>query len=643
MFSSIFFFSFFPFFSSSVSAFEVNLKEEGTNEEGDIVSFEILASFENPVNALQVNLELTGLEATDFIETDSTDYLYIPDCENGESYTDDSVCFSVVKSANFEDGELLGVFTAEISDENYIKIEAVSGNAYSDGESEYPIEGMLFSIGDEVTLSDLGTEEDGRAKMYQQDGLVFNKAAEVVAFAGLVIVLVIALYFFGSRKISLKSGGFFRRIFVFLALISIVNTVLGIFLIYDTTSSRAGNDVSVAYLGSGFGDRVRYYGDICGQNRVPALIEQNTISSSRKNVDYDLEPGIYAIKPIYVGESYLKGLELKVKLRDTGDEYKVWPRTALDDFHEMAGGDSTALDGPEVNPYHEFNPDSTFGLRLNIEKQRTVRVFKNGATSQEIEFVIAKCENKPSSIDYSDYIVCDDGETAKLIAENRMVSPGTRTYTKTYQAGDYTDVITGGKYVAAIEKGSNCNTAGIWYSSNGENIGANGYLWCGYGGGLQSTIPNLSVGVGSDFSVSRQTDIEYYFWTRKAEKDEVEKTTGEVKFNTYQCILSAVDSGADDTGGASDDTGSSTTTVEEKQNPQPVQCGAADSNGDGKFTIVDFSAFVKVYRGICASGSSLEKLDQNDCGNQDINGDGQINLVDFASFVKRYNQVSCGL
>ncbi|MBN1331785.1 hypothetical protein JW978_02765 [Candidatus Dojkabacteria bacterium] len=73
-------------------------------------------------------------------------------------------------------------------------------------------------------------------------------------------------------------------------------------------------------------------------------------------------------------------------------------------------------------------------------------------------------------------------------------------------------------------------------------------------------------------------------------------------------------------------------------------CGVMDKNGDGKLTIVDFAAFVKVYQKKCVSAAaSLDTSAKTGCGNQDTNSDGVINLIDFSSFVKRYNKASCAL
>ena len=71
-------------------------------------------------------------------------------------------------------------------------------------------------------------------------------------------------------------------------------------------------------------------------------------------------------------------------------------------------------------------------------------------------------------------------------------------------------------------------------------------------------------------------------------------------------------------------------------------CGAMDTNNDGKLTIVDFAAFVKVYQKKC-EGVALSTSAKTSCGNQDSNNDGTINIIDFSSFKKRYGLASCSL
>jgi hypothetical protein len=70
----------------------------------------------------------------------------------------------------------------------------------------------------------------------------------------------------------------------------------------------------------------------------------------------------------------------------------------------------------------------------------------------------------------------------------------------------------------------------------------------------------------------------------------------------------------------------------------PPSCGLADSHGDGKFNIIDFAGFAKLYGKTCEG-----VVVTTGCGSRDVNGDHKLNIVDFASFAKRYGKASCNL
>lgn len=76
-------------------------------------------------------------------------------------------------------------------------------------------------------------------------------------------------------------------------------------------------------------------------------------------------------------------------------------------------------------------------------------------------------------------------------------------------------------------------------------------------------------------------------------------------------------------------------------------CGKADVNGDGVFTIFDFSEYAKAYgRGTNICDDAL--TDYGVCGGRDVNKDGKLNIADFGAqgigFAQRYYpKQSCSL
>jgi len=81
--------------------------------------------------------------------------------------------------------------------------------------------------------------------------------------------------------------------------------------------------------------------------------------------------------------------------------------------------------------------------------------------------------------------------------------------------------------------------------------------------------------------------------------------------------------------------------------PQGNICGKADSDGNGVFTIEDFSGFARAYgsgKNTCAD----KDVDYGPCGGRDVNRDGVLNIFDFGGpgvgFAQRYYpKSSCAL
>jgi len=88
-----------------------------------------------------------------------------------------------------------------------------------------------------------------------------------------------------------------------------------------------------------------------------------------------------------------------------------------------------------------------------------------------------------------------------------------------------------------------------------------------------------------------------------------------------------------------------TPTIQPTNLPQPtpgvgIACGKADVNNDGKFTLVDFRDFAKIYQRECNDGH----LDYGECGHKDSDRNGKIEIRDFQSFAGRYYpRESCSL
>lgn len=73
--------------------------------------------------------------------------------------------------------------------------------------------------------------------------------------------------------------------------------------------------------------------------------------------------------------------------------------------------------------------------------------------------------------------------------------------------------------------------------------------------------------------------------------------------------------------------------------PSGNTCGKSDINGDGKFTIADFSEFAKAY-GRGTNNCADKDVDYGTCGGRDVNRDGKLNIADFGAqgigFAQRY-------
>jgi len=72
--------------------------------------------------------------------------------------------------------------------------------------------------------------------------------------------------------------------------------------------------------------------------------------------------------------------------------------------------------------------------------------------------------------------------------------------------------------------------------------------------------------------------------------------------------------------------------------PTGFKCGAIDTNGDGRLTIIDYSDFADSFLEKCTDSYS-DKI----CGGKDVNKDGKVDLIDYASFAKRYQKANCKL
>lgn len=73
--------------------------------------------------------------------------------------------------------------------------------------------------------------------------------------------------------------------------------------------------------------------------------------------------------------------------------------------------------------------------------------------------------------------------------------------------------------------------------------------------------------------------------------------------------------------------------------PDGMVCGKADVDGNGKFTVFEFSEFAQSYgtgKNICSDTS----VDYGPCGGKDVNRDGKLNIADFGAegigFAQRY-------
>lgn len=91
--------------------------------------------------------------------------------------------------------------------------------------------------------------------------------------------------------------------------------------------------------------------------------------------------------------------------------------------------------------------------------------------------------------------------------------------------------------------------------------------------------------------------------------------------------------------------------VSDENEPTPttpiggIACGRADTNNDGKFTILDLQQFSVIYgRGLSKCNDSSQNFGV--CGGRDVNKDANLNIIDFGGpqgFAKRYTPRDCNL
>lgn len=72
----------------------------------------------------------------------------------------------------------------------------------------------------------------------------------------------------------------------------------------------------------------------------------------------------------------------------------------------------------------------------------------------------------------------------------------------------------------------------------------------------------------------------------------------------------------------------------------PYACGPMDTNGDGRFTIVDFASFSKKYGSTC-NLTVTTAIAEETCGFKDFDQNGKVDLADFASLASQYNEPAC--
>lgn len=103
---------------------------------GNSYTLEIKATPKDRENGVKVSLITTGVRITDFEVFNIKDFVTVnPDCTNGEFFTDNRICLTLVKDNPIVDDESLGFLTFKVLDNENFSIVKAEGNAYSDGET----------------------------------------------------------------------------------------------------------------------------------------------------------------------------------------------------------------------------------------------------------------------------------------------------------------------------------------------------------------------------------------------------------------------------------------------------------------------------------------------------------------------------
>lgn len=631
----------FSIIAFSLFGFKVNALElsQSTGIQDGALPFTVelkAAPPADPANAVSVRLSIIGGEFLDFIPSTGNDWIGVTrDCANQDYFTKDSVCFSVAKSTNLVNGEVLGTLTFAITDTSSAKILKAEGNKYSNDQVSFDDKGDLGVFYSESVISETMVS-------FPDDVIVTSTVDNTVPVVLLIIILLLGIIVGGvlllKKRTNLlnsrntQSKGKVLALIVGLGVLAVSIGVIALSLNQNQAPSAtdAATASDVGLVACGFG--------------LQCSLDPKT-GATQCNNNGTL---VYCCPANYT----LKGENCVINASSTctpgqtkcvGTRYFTCSTNGL--WSELTGTNNCSSENSNNNNGGSSVSDS--GSQSSQNSGSTGSSGTGGSTTTNATASKAICGGT-CNVD-SDCAVSQFGFQPKcqnkvcvnpICPNDYNANPQCACKTATSKCGDKCGIWSDGFYPLCGDGKSSCS----WV--NGPSCGGNNQTYC-----LPTTVP-------AGYSKPQCTQVQgYSYITDQSEKAVTSQAAiqelcaqMDAKKKCYRCTVSQTDgntceetqvnqgvacpSGYSESSNCAQTAGGSCPTEQVL-----LGCGAMDSNDDEKLTVIDFASFAQVYNKSCTNVGQI----YNNCGSRDVNSDSKIDIVDFASFASRYGKDSCVL